>query len=126
MIDSKFYLCKHCGNLVGMINNSGIPMVCCGDVMTLLEANTVDASREKHVPAVEVDGDKVIVKIGEVSHPMTEAHYIQWVYLLTEHGGQRKNLKPGDEPTVTFSVEDDMPVAVFAYCNLHGLWVKEI
>ncbi len=94
--------------------------------MTLLEANTVDASYEKHIPAVTLDGDKVIVNVGSVDHPMTEAHYIEWVYLQTENGGQRKCLKPGDAPSVSFAMGGEKPVAVFAYCNLHGLWVKEI
>jgi superoxide reductase len=123
---SRFYLCKHCGNMVGIIESSGVPMVCCGEEMILLEPNTVDASHEKHVPSVVVDGDMVKVQIGEVLHPMTEAHYIKWVYLQTEKGGQRKGFNPGEEPVATFRLVDDKPVAVFAYCNLHGLWVKEI
>lgn len=124
MSNSRFYLCKHCGNLIGMIDISGVPMVCCGEEMTLLEPNKVDASQEKHVPFVEVDGDTIKVKVGEVTHPMTDAHYIQWIYLQTEKGGQRKSLRPGEEPEATFVVVDDKPVAVFEYCNLHGLWVK--
>ncbi|PKM63198.1 MAG: desulfoferrodoxin [Firmicutes bacterium HGW-Firmicutes-21] len=126
MCETKFYLCKHCGNLIGMIHSSGAPITCCGDHMTLLVANTVDASYEKHIPAVTVDNDKVMVNIGSVDHPMTAEHYIQWVYLQTEKGGQRKCLKPGEAPNVSFIAEDDKPIAVYAYCNLHGLWVKEI
>lgn len=125
-MSNRFYLCKHCGNLVGMIESSGVPMVCCGEEMTHLKPNTVDASQEKHVPSVVIDGDTVKVKVGEIAHPMTEAHYIKWIYLQTEKGGQRKSLKPGEEPEATFRLVDDKPVAVFEYCNLHGLWVKEL
>lgn len=127
MSDKKFFVCKHCGNLIGMIHNSGVPIVCCGEPMTELVANTVDASVEKHIPVVTVDGNKVTAKVGSVEHPMVEEHYIQWIYLETNKGGHRKNLSPGQAPEVAFAVlEDEKPVAVFAYCNLHGLWKTEI
>jgi len=123
---SRFFICKHCNNLVGMIHASGVPIICCGEKMEELVVNTVDASQEKHVPFVEVKGNVVEVKIGSVPHPMVPAHYIQWVYLETKHGGQRKALNPGDEPYVKFTLIDDEPVAVYEYCNLHGLWKKEL
>ncbi len=126
MNETRFYICEHCGNIIGKINDSGVPVVCCGQKMTPLEAGTVEASLEKHVPVVKVEGDVVTVKIGSVPHPMLEEHSIKWVYLKSEKGGQRKNLLPGDEPCVRFSVIDDKPVAVYAYCNLHGLWMAEI
>lgn len=122
----SFFICEICGNLVGMIDNTGIPMVCCGKHMTELKANTTDASQEKHVPVVEVDGDKVKVKVGSAPHPMTEQHLITWIYLQTEKGGQRKNLKAGDEPEALFSVIEDKAVAAFAYCNLHSLWKADV
>ena len=126
MCDHRFFICRHCGNIIGMIRSSGVPVVCCGEPMQELVANSVDASKEKHVPAVEYKCNKVTVNIGDVPHPMTEEHYIQWVYLLTEQGGQRKCLNPGDEPKVDFAlVSGDKPVAAYAYCNLHGLWIKE-
>ena len=126
MCEHRFYVCKHCGNLVGMIHSSGAQMICCGDPMTELVPNTVDASHEKHVPQVAVDGNKVTVKVGSVAHPMTEEHLIQWIYLQTAEGGQRKCLVAGDAPEATFSLNDDKPVAVYAYCNLHGLWMTEL
>lgn len=127
MCDTKFYRCKHCGNLVGMIHASGVPIICCGEPMELLEANSVDASQEKHVPAVEVEGDKVTVRIGSVPHPMLPEHHIEWVYLQTEKGGQRKCLEVGAAPETCFALScGDKPVRVFEYCNLHGLWVKDI
>ena len=125
--EPKFYVCKKCGNLVGMIHASGAKMVCCGEEMSELVANTVDASKEKHVPVVTVSGTTVTVKIGAVEHPMTEEHLIQWVYLDTAKGGQRKCLKAGDKPEVTFSLTaDDKAIAAYAYCNLHGLWKTAI
>ena len=123
---SKFYVCRRCGNLVGAIHESGVPMMCCGQKMEALEANSVDASGEKHVPVVSIADGVVTVKVGSAAHPMTEEHLIEWVYVQTENGGQRKNLKPGEEPNVTFSLGDDKAVAVYAYCNLHGLWKTEV
>jgi superoxide reductase len=122
----KFFICKHCGNLVGMVLNKGVPLVCCGEEMTELVANTVDASTEKHVPVVKVEGNTLTVTIGSVPHPMEQAHYIQFIYLETKKGGQRKSLNPGDEPKAVFAVIDDEPVAVYEYCNLHGLWKTDL
>ena len=119
----RFYRCSRCGNIVGMIHHGGGTLVCCGEEMGELVANTTDAAQEKHVPAITVNGTEVVVNIGSAAHPMTEEHYISWVYIQTEKGGQRKVLNPGDEPSLTFSItEDDKLLSAFAYCNLHGLW----
>ncbi len=126
MKEAKFYVCETCGNLVGMINESGVNMVCCGKKMTQIVPGTVEASKEKHIPVATVEGDTVKVNVGSVDHPMTEEHLIEWVYLQTCRGGQRKCLKAGDAPTVTFALCDEKPVAVYAYCNLHGLWKVEL
>ena len=126
MKDNKFYICERCGNIVGMIHNSGVNPVCCGQKMTKLEAGVVEASREKHIPKVTVDGNVVIAEVGSVYHPMSEEHHIAWVYLQTDKGGQRKALSPNDEPVVKFALADEKPIAVYAYCNLHGLWKAEI
>ena len=126
MREVKFFICKHCGNLVGMIFDSGAPLTCCGEKMTELVPNTVDAAQEKHVPVVTIEGDTVTVKVGSVAHPMLPEHYIQWIYIHTEQGGQRKALKPGDKPEATFLLaEGDKLIATYEYCNLHGLWMKE-
>lgn len=124
--DQKFYVCKHCGNLVGMLQNSGVPIICCGEPMTEIVANTVDAAKEKHLPVVSISGSTVEVNVGSVEHPMTEAHYIQWIYLETKNGGQRKSLQPGDAPKASFALYEDEAVAAYAYCNLHGLWKTEL
>lgn len=123
---TKFYICRHCGNLIGMIHESGVPVVCCGEKMEALEPNTVEASGEKHIPVITVEDSAIHVNVGSVDHPMLPEHYIQWVYVQTEKGGQRKAFKPGDEPGAVFCLEDDKAVAVYAYCNLHGLWAIEL
>ncbi|MBQ7332824.1 MAG: desulfoferrodoxin [Clostridia bacterium] len=125
-MSTKFYICEKCGNIVGKIHDSGVSVVCCGQKMTKLEAGVVEASREKHIPVVSVNGNVVEVVVGSVLHPMAEEHNISWVYLETDKGGQRKNFNPGDEPKVSFALTDEKPVAVYAYCNLHGLWKAEI
>ena len=126
-MNAKFFKCKTCGNMVGMINSSGVPIMCCGAPMDELKANTEDAAQEKHVPAVTVKGNKVTVVVGDVEHPMLEEHFIQWIYLETENGGQRKNLKVGGAPCVEFALAaDDKAIAAYAYCNLHGLWKTDI
>ncbi len=122
MCETRFFLCAHCGNLIGVICNAGVPMTCCGQPMKELIPGSVDASHEKHVPQATVDGNTVTVNIGSVAHPMTEEHFIQWVYLQTAQGGQRKCLQPGQEPKISFTLVEDQPKAVYAYCNLHGLW----
>ena len=122
MCDNKFYICEKCGNIVGMIHNGGVPMMCCGQKMTKLEAGVVEASHEKHIPVVVVEGNTVRVNVGSVTHPMSEEHHIAWVYLQTNRGGQRKCLDVTGAPEVIFALADETPVAVYAYCNLHGLW----
>jgi len=122
----KFFICKHCGNIAGLIENKGGPMVCCGEKMTELVPNTVEASVEKHLPAITVSGDSISVQVGSTPHPMEDAHNISFVYVQTERGGQRKCLKTGENPKLSFAFADDKPIAVYAYCNLHGLWKTEI
>jgi len=122
----RFYRCEHCGNLTGLILNKGAPLVCCGDKMTELVPNTVEAATEKHLPSVALSGDKLSVQVGSVLHPMEEGHHISFVYVEAEHGGQRKCLCVGSEPKCEFAFVNDKPVAVYAYCNLHGLWETKL
>ena len=126
MSNTKFYICEKCGNLIEKIDDSGVPVVCCGQKMTPIVAGTVEASREKHIPVATVEGDLVRVSVGSVEHPMAEEHSILWVELKTDRGVQRKNLEVGKAPVVTFALADEKPLEVFAYCNLHGLWKSEI
>ena len=122
----KFYICEHCGNLIGTVHNAGVPMMCCGQKMKELVPGTVEASHEKHIPVVKKEGNLVTVTIGAVAHPMAEEHSILWVYLQTDKGGQRKCLPVGEAPVVTFALAEETPIAAYAYCNLHGLWKAEL
>lgn len=122
-MEVKFYRCKHCGQIIVIIKRTGAKVVCCGEPMEEIVPGSVDAAQEKHVPVYTVKDGIVEVRIGSVDHPMLEAHYIEWVSLQTKQGIQHKNLKPADAPKVSFSLcEGDEVVAVYAYCNLHGLW----
>ena len=122
-MEMKFYRCSVCGQIIAIVKKTGAPVVCCGKPMEEIIPGSVDASVEKHVPVIERDGNKVVVTVGSVAHPMAEEHYIEWIALKTKKGNQRKALKPGDEPKVCFRICDNDEVeAAFAYCNLHGLW----
>ena len=123
----KFYICKGCGKIVGMVQPSKCPTKCCGEPMEEMIPNTTYAAVEKHVPVVEIVDGKVIVTVGEVAHPMAPEHYIEWIAISTDRGNQRKMLEPGDEPKACFCLaEGEKAVAVYEYCNLHGLWKKEL
>ena len=123
----EFYRCKHCGNVIAYAENKGVKVFCCGEAMEKIEPNTVDASQEKHMPVVEVKGNIVKVTVGSVAHPMTAEHNISWVAMETKQGNQRKKLLVDAEPTIEFALCDgDEVLNVFAYCNLHGLWKKQM
>ena len=119
----KFFICEHCGNIVTFVESKGVPVMCCGQKMTEMTANTTDAAQEKHVPVVSADGDKVTVKVGSAEHPMTEEHHIAWIALETENGSQIKYLDHTGKPEAEFALAGDKVKAVYAYCNLHGLWM---
>lgn len=122
----KFYVCETCGNIVEMVKESGVPVMCCGQKMKELIPGTSDGAVEKHVPVYEIEGNKVTVTVGSVEHPMADVHYIEWIVVETAKGAQKKALNPGDKPCAEFVLtEDDSVVAVYAYCNLHGLWKAE-
>ena len=119
----KIYRCPVCGNITVMLEDSGVVPHCCGKPMVHLVANTTDAALEKHVPAVEVDGECVKVKIGSVTHPMTEEHHISFVILRTNKGFKVNYLEPTQEPKTCFHLcKHETPIEVYEYCNLHGLW----
>ena len=127
MCKVRFFICKHCGNIITMVHDAGVPVVCCGEKMTELVPGSTDAATEKHVPVVEVNGNKVKVTVGSVVHPMEEKHFIQWIYVQTKEGVQSKHLKPHENPEAVFVLADgDKAVAAYEYCNLHGLWKKEL
>lgn len=119
----KFYICETCGNIITHVQASGVPVFCCGKKMTELVPGTTDASTEKHVPVYSVDGSLVTVKVGSVEHPMLDVHSIQWIAVESKQGVQIKYLQPGQAPEAVFALtEGDEVVAVYEYCNLHGLW----
>ncbi|MBR6517893.1 MAG: desulfoferrodoxin [Bacilli bacterium] len=125
-MNQKFFICKHCGNIVSAVKESGVPIVCCGEKMSEIIPGEVEASREKHIPEFKVEGNKVYVTVGSVEHPMIPEHYIEWVCIQTKQGSQMKQLQPGQAPKVCFSIcECDEVEAVYAYCNLHSLWVAK-
>lgn len=125
-MEQKFFICEHCGNIIAMVKESGVSVVCCGQKMKQLVAGTTEASLEKHIPVYKVEGNKVKVVVGSVEHPMVPEHYIEWVSIQTKFGNQRKALNPGQKPEVCFSIcEGDEVEAVYAYCNLHSLWKAE-
>ncbi|MCL2627812.1 MAG: desulfoferrodoxin [Oscillospiraceae bacterium] len=121
-----FFKCGLCGNLIGLIDDKGVSIMCCGQKMTELIPNTVDASVEKHVPFVNMSECSLNVQVGSIPHPMEAEHYIEFIFVKTEQGAQRKCLKPGTEPSREFCIVDDKATAVYAYCNLHGLWKVDL
>ena len=127
MKETKFYICEHCGNIITKVHDAGVKVVCCGQKMTELVPGTVEASTEKHIPVATVEEGAVKVAVGAVEHPMVTEHYIPWIYLQTNVGGQLKYLAPEAAPAVTFALaEGEKAEAVYAYCNLHGLWKSEL
>lgn len=120
---AKFLICKTCGNIVEVINEKAGVITCCGSKMAELVAGTTDASVEKHVPVYSVSGYDVLVKVGSVTHPMEEEHYIEWIEIVTTNGVHRKQLSPKGNPTAEFKlVGNERLLEVYAYCNLHSLW----
>ena len=121
--DLKIFKCAVCGNTAAVIEDMGIPMMCCGDEMEELSANSVDAAVEKHVPVVSESGGATDVSVGSTAHPMTPEHHIAWIILTTKQGFQIKYLEKTGDPKAQFGLSgDDKAAVAYAYCNLHGLW----
>lgn len=119
----RFFICNHCGNIIAMVRDCGVPVQCCGENMQEIIPGTSEGAKEKHIPVYDVKGEKVKVSVGETEHPMTPEHYIDWVCIETEEGVQFKNLNPSMSPHVSFSLsEGDKLKAVYAFCNQHSLW----
>jgi superoxide reductase len=125
-MEQKFYVCAHCGNIIAYVKNSGVPVMCCGQKMTEMEVKTQDGGFEKHVPVITVDGKNVKVDVGSVAHPMLPEHSIRWICVQTDKGFAIKYLEVGAAPSATFALADDEKlVAVYEFCNIHGLWKAE-
>ena len=122
---TKFYKCRHCGNVITKIIDSGVPVVCCGEKMEELAPNTVDASNEKHLPVVtQINENTIKVEVGSIAHPMLPEHHIAFIYVENEDGGTRVDLT--DKPEAYICTCKGEPVAVYEYCNIHGLWKTEL
>lgn len=122
----RFYYCEICGKVITILSGDGIPTDCCGETMAELIPNRTDGAFDKHVPVFTVEGDTVHVRIGSEPHPMTTDHYISWIGLRTNHGFAFRELHPGELPLADFTLRlGDRVEAVYAYCNLHGLWYAE-
>jgi superoxide reductase len=117
----QIYKCEVCGNIVEVLHEGAGELVCCGQPMKLLVANTVDASKEKHVPIIERTATGVTVKVGSVAHPMEEKHYIGWIEIIADGKAYRQFLKPGDAPEATFDIKATT-IEAREHCNIHGLW----
>jgi len=117
----QVYECEICGNMVEVIHTGKGELVCCGKPMKLMEENTVDAAKEKHVPVIEKREDGYLIKVGSVDHPMEDKHYIEWVELIVGDKAYRQFLKPGQKPEAFFDIKEEN-VSAREYCNLHGLW----
>jgi superoxide reductase len=127
MEKNRFFLsCAHCGNVAALVVDKGGALVCCGEEMRDLEPNTVDASKEKHLPVAEATDKGIKVKVGGAPHPMLEEHFIDFLYVKTERGSQRLKLSVGAAPEAEFVFADDKPTEVYAYCNLHGMWKTDV
>ena len=130
---NQIYKCEICGNIVDVLHNGAGELVCCGQPMNLMEEKIKDEGMEKHVPVIEkssVDDcqckDCFLVKIGEVEHPMTEDHFIEWIEIVMENGKRTKKfLKSGDKPEFKFNVKKKV-ISIRSYCNIHGLWKHDV
>lgn len=118
---NEIYKCSLCGNIVEGVHTAGGTLVCCGKNMDLLVENTVEASKEKHIPVIEKKDNGYLVKVGAVTHPMEEKHFIEFIEIIADSRVYRKNLLPGEAPEVFFEIDAEK-VEARAYCNLHGLW----
>lgn len=123
---STFYKCDVCGNIAIKVVEGGGTMSCCGQPMRVIEPNSTDAAKEKHVPDVKVENGVLSAQVGSVVHPMEEDHYIEWIYVVTEQGVMARCLKPGEAPEATFDLQGQTPISVIEYCNKHGLWKADL
>lgn len=119
------YKCPICGNIVEVLHAGEGELVCCGRAMMILNENTTDAATEKHVPVVTKTDTGIRVIVGDVLHPMTDDHYIEWIEVIADGVSYKKFLNPGDKPEAEFCI-DAQNVTVREYCNLHGMWKNEM
>lgn len=121
----KIFKCLHCGNIIIKLIDNNVDVYCCNEKMKVLIPGEIDASVEKHIPKITINNNTITVNIGEIKHPMEDKHYIQFILIETNSGFQIKYLNPQDEPICTF-ITDENVIAVYGYCNIHGLWKKQV
>ena len=124
--EREFLKCNKCGNIAALLENKGPKLVCCGQEMSLLTPNTVDAAAEKHVPAAELKDGMLHVKVGAVPHPHTKEHHIAWISVAQDSMTQRIKLDEESEAAAQFQLTEGDSATVYAFCNLHGLWAADI
>ena len=117
----EVYVCEKCGNIVEVLHGGAGKLVCCGQPMTLLEEQTADATTEKHVPVIEIDGNTIKVTVGSIPHPMLDEHYIEWIEVIADGKAYCQFLKPGNAPEATFCIKAEN-ITAREHCNMHGLW----
>ncbi len=118
---NQIYKCNICGNIIEILHEGAGELVCCNQSMNLIKENTQDAATEKHIPIIEKTGNWIKITVGEIEHPMTEDHFIEWIEVISKNTNQRKNLNPNDKPIAEFCIQEEI-ITVKAYCNLHWLW----
>lgn len=123
--ERKYYICSTCGNIVELIEDRGGTLVCCGKEMRHFVPNSVDAAQEKHVPTAKRQDGKLVVEVGSMPHPMTAEHHIAWIAVAQDNMTYRVMLDKTGQPSAEFYIGEG-PLTVYAYCNLHGLWVAEV
>ena len=123
---STFFKCAKCGSIAIKVVDGGGEMCCCKQPMQVIEPNTTDAAQEKHVPSVSIEDGILTAHVGSVTHPMEEDHFIEWIYVVTEEGVVARCLKPGQAPEAKIDLDGQTPIAVYEYCNKHGLWKAEL
>lgn len=126
MCVNRFLICRHCGNVVGLLEDSGVPIRCCGEPMEHMVPNQKSDALQTHQPVVSRQNNRLHVCVGKSEHPMNTEHGIRWIYLSTTRGGHRKCPYPDQPPICEFELIDENPLAVFAFCNLHGLYQTDL
>lgn len=122
MIKTKIFKCLKCGNIIEKLNNIDSPVTCCEKKMIEIKERSIEASTEKHIPVIKKTETGIQIIVGEIEHPMTEDHYIEWIDLIIDNQVIRTYLKPNEKPIVNLKIEYSEKLVAKAYCNLHGLW----
>lgn len=122
-MELRFYICKHCGNIIVYVKDKGVKVTCCNEEMIELIPNVSEGATEKHLPVINQNGNIVTINVGSIPHPMIDVHYIEWICLVTNLGYYTRKLSPSDNPQSVFYLsENEKVISAYEYCNLHGLW----